>query len=621
MRRILLTIILVLIFCNACHSEDSKGYINKSLSNNQLDNLNSLARLYGYARYFYPNPHSMKYKELDWYKFLVYAIDYTIDEENDELLQEKLSQLFLPLIPELLFDNKNVSTTLSVSPFFYREHMGIGLRPIENIYTDSIVVAYSKDTPKIPTPDSLYIFKLSNSLTAYFPLTTSYNLEKKIDGQNKLEKEFKKINFKLFNQSVLKLLLGNKDKSWALFKDDKFRYADLIVRWNVIEHFYPYYIEDGLDKIWSDCLTQAFMDASSITGENEYYDVVARLHGHVKDSHMIVRPDAYVGGLAGGYLKSYYPPLKLSWCGDDIYISDVPDSLATILEYGDVLTSINGKKVHQLISEKRHCYSASTSQSMLELLTREGLLASYTKDSLFVITVLSSEGKEKEIEIKSSMNSYNYRYTDWNNKVKAQSYKEFLENIYYINLTGGNESLTDEGFQNKLLQIQQSKALVLDMRGYPNGELAEAIFSHLSNRSLVWGDFRHPYYRFPHQQHVEYRSEGEQLMDTVSEDKVIDIPVYMLINHEAMSYAETLIEIFKRNQLGTLVGMPTVGTNGDMTNVDLPCFGFSMTAIKDFSGYHSKGIKPDININPTLESIKEGRDYILEKTIELIEHK
>lgn len=589
------------------------------MTTKQLDNLRSIALLYGYARYFYPNPYSMEYKDLDWYKFLVYTIEQTKDIENAELLKERLSDVFTPLIPELSFENEMAPQLPEKggSSFYYREHMGVGFRPVENIYTDSII-SRAGIIEGIPMPDSLYHFRLSDSLVAYMPLATRTEFNRKSHEQKRLEKIFRKQKFKLFNQPVIKLLLGSKNKSWALLKDDKFRYADIIARWNVIEHFYPYYEEDGLYKIWSKCLTDAFIAASQIRSEAEYFKVVSSMLGHVRDSHLILNRNAYVGGMAASYLRKYYPPVELSWCGDTVYIASRPDSLAAQISKGDILISVNGKSIDNLILEKKRYHSASTPQAMMQTLTREGLLASFTKDSILEMHIAGSEGAVKEIRLKTDIDYSDYLVMDWDADGSEEYITDKGNGIFYVNLTSRNENASYSGFKEYLPEMQSGKAVILDMRGYPNGGMAEDIMIHFARERLVWGDFRRPYYRFPHQKNVVYLADNDNLMPQVSEEERINIPLYILIDHNAMSYGETLIEIFKRNKVGVLVGSATTGTNGDMTMISLPCFGFTMTAIKDFSGFHGKGIEPDVFIYPNLEAIRSGYDYVLNETIKLI---
>jgi C-terminal processing protease CtpA/Prc len=76
--------------------------------------------------------------------------------------------------------------------------------------------------------------------------------------------------------------------------------------------------------------------------------------------------------------------------------------------------------------------------------------------------------------------------------------------------------------------------------------------------------------------------------------------------------------------LGTIIGTHTAGTNGNMASVDLPVAGisFSYTGLlvtkPDGSPLHGVGILPDIEVKPTIQGIRNGKDEILEKAISFL---
>ncbi|MEL7149038.1 MAG: S41 family peptidase, partial [Bacteroidota bacterium] len=74
--------------------------------------------------------------------------------------------------------------------------------------------------------------------------------------------------------------------------------------------------------------------------------------------------------------------------------------------------------------------------------------------------------------------------------------------------------------------------------------------------------------------------------------------------------------------LATIVGETTAGTNGNVNPFNLPgainVRWTGMHVVKhDGSQLHGIGIQPDVNVSPTIEGIKAGRDEVLEKALEL----
>ena len=81
---------------------------------------------------------------------------------------------------------------------------------------------------------------------------------------------------------------------------------------------------------------------------------------------------------------------------------------------------------------------------------------------------------------------------------------------------------------------------------------------------------------------------------------------------------------FRAGDKTTVIGSTTAGADGNVSRIDLP--GGMRTVISGIGVYYPDGketqrigIVPDIEVTPTIEGIKSGRDEVLEKAIELIE--
>jgi len=76
-------------------------------------------------------------------------------------------------------------------------------------------------------------------------------------------------------------------------------------------------------------------------------------------------------------------------------------------------------------------------------------------------------------------------------------------------------------------------------------------------------------------------------------------------------------------RLGTTVGQPTAGTNGNINAFDLPG-GFrvmwtGMEVVKhDGSRHHLIGIRPKVRVQRTIKGIRDGRDEFLERALKVL---
>jgi C-terminal processing protease CtpA/Prc len=74
----------------------------------------------------------------------------------------------------------------------------------------------------------------------------------------------------------------------------------------------------------------------------------------------------------------------------------------------------------------------------------------------------------------------------------------------------------------------------------------------------------------------------------------------------------------------TFVGAPTVGANGNVTEVALPggyYISFSGLGVQHADGRQLQrvGIQPNVRISPTLDGVRAGRDEALETALRLAE--
>lgn len=157
------------------------------------------------------------------------------------------------------------------------------------------------------------------------------------------------------------------------------------------------------------------------------------------------------------------------------------------------------------------------------------------------------------------------------------------------------------------------RALVFDLREYPALDF-DQVLSHLTDTALNTAPLFHiPLSCFPDRKNMNWDSHDDFIYPA---EPCIGLPVYFLCGPETMSWGETVLMLAKGYGVGTVIGLPTAGTNGDASNHYLPAFTFRITAVKavnlDGSRHHGIGVQPDIiaEIGSYEDAVRIIRDKI-----------
>jgi C-terminal processing protease CtpA/Prc len=97
----------------------------------------------------------------------------------------------------------------------------------------------------------------------------------------------------------------------------------------------------------------------------------------------------------------------------------------------------------------------------------------------------------------------------------------------------------------------------------------------------------------------------------------------VLVNEITQSQAEYTALAFRAGLRTTIMGSTTAGADGNVSSITLP--GGLRTMISGIGVYYPDGketqrvgIVPDIEVHPTINGIKNGKDELLEKAVEFI---
>lgn len=374
--------------------------------------------------------------------------------------------------------------------------------------------------------------------------------------------------------------------------DEDIRLGDVVIAWNVFQHFYPYFGEVKVD--WDLELTTALKNAREDKDTKDFYYTLCQMVAALKDGHgNVYYQDLDRAGL----------PFQVEWVEGQVVItaSQEPENF----KIGDIIVSVDGLSAEQILLDSEKYISGSPQWKRFR---SQSMFAEGPEGSKVTLEIKRGEEMLEEEAIRS-----NQQRRELSDKPKI---RELEEGIFYVDLnTAGMKEIND-----KIQELAEAKGVVFDLRGYPNGN--HMVINHLlaeKDASMAW--MKVPMIIYPDQENIsEYREVGWGLSPLKPK---IEGKVVFLTDGRAISYAESFMSFIEHYKLAEIVGQPTAGTNGNVNPFVLPG-GFTvvwtgMKVVKhDGSQHHLIGIQPTIPVNRTIQGIREGRDEFLEKAIEVI---
>jgi hypothetical protein len=173
--------------------------------------------------------------------------------------------------------------------------------------------------------------------------------------------------------------------------------------------------------------------------------------------------------------------------------------------------------------------------------------------------------------------------------------------------------------QPRLADLAAAAGVIFDLRGYPSDAGAE-ILPHLMTQPEHDNWMHIPRITRPFGPIVLWQSSTWHLAPVAPR---IAGKVVFLADARAVSYAESVLGYVAALRMGTIVGGPTAGANGNAHSFTLPSgMSISFTGMRvtghDGSPFHLVGVRPTVPVEPTLAGIRAGRDEVLERALALV---
>lgn len=393
------------------------------------------------------------------------------------------------------------------------------------------------------------------------------------------------------------------DQPQNLFPSTGYRVLAAYQWWNAIHYFYPYLALTG--ENWDAVLPEAIGTMEAARDSMEYVLGVATMATRIHDSHgFIVSPtmESHYGAAYVAAQVQYIDGLPVV-----VAVGEDSATRRSGLAVGDVIVRVDGESAAAKRARLAPYIPHSTPQS-LDALVARGILSGTAGTAR--VTVQDSRGRLRELTVPRS--------------AEMMKYLEFPRSGPALRLLPGNIGYADLSLltvpmvDSMFTLFKQTTAIIFDDRGYPQGT-GWAIASRLTARHDVAAA------RFDRRLVISPDSTSwsttsfVQYLPTTTKPRYLGKTV-VLVDERSLSQAEHTVLFLEAANHTRIIGSPTMGANGDVTNVVLPggvMVYFTGQSVRHADGrvLQRTGIHPDITVRPTLKGIRAGRDEVLDRAI------
>jgi len=390
------------------------------------------------------------------------------------------------------------------------------------------------------------------------------------------------------------------------YPDAGYRLLALYRYWNMISYFFPNkYLTD---KDWNTTLKEYIPLFINAKNELEYEQAAIQIIGDIQDTH---------ANLWGGNNKieewkgDNFAPVHLRFIENKLVVTDYynPElKNETGLEVGDIITKIDGKKTSDIVSDLSKYYPASNEATRLRDVSADMLRSQ--NNELEVEFLQNGTLKTRKVKLypRNELNIYR-RYK----KNVEKCYRLLDNNIGYITLM----SIKDDDIPKIKDEFKNTRGIIIDIRNYPSTFVPFKLGSFFVSSSTPFvkftlGNINHP---------GEFTFTKE--LEIPKAEELYKGKLIVLVNELSQSQAEYTAMAFRAGDNTTIVGSTTAGADGNVSTILLP--GGLRTMISGIGVYYPNGgktqrigIVPDIEVSPTINGIKNGKDELIEKAIKII---
>ncbi len=445
--------------------------------------------------------------------------------------------------------------------------------------------------------------------------------------------------------------------------DDELKIYELSKLWKEAEYNFAFW--DKVDIDWDEEYKKALPRVLATKDVYEYYRELRRFMALLCDGHTDVSFPSFVWQ-DPQYFSAF--PVYLFRFGKDIAVISVSEEYKDIISLYSVLKKIDGIDATEYIRENCYPYiwhaneGACGMNAMNELMygrAGSSSVFSFEKDGRnFAITLTREDAtKIKWYVENASVTSDSARQMI----VSGDSFKiEMTEDgIAIMKFTSFADGSMPEIVYGHFEEFSKAKSFILDVRGNTGGNsvnghqiaamFIDGDFQNFSGEMQTyqptykaWGVFRDDLKnislseleeRYTDEDSIkEYRMSRHVFFESVTEKTEnhapgkLKGPIAVLMNGYTFSAGEDFVDAMKANTDAVFIGDNTAGSSGQPLCLPLESGGsFRICTMRCIAQngeeIYNKGFSPDIRVEHSLSDYLEGRDFALEKAMDILREK
>lgn len=395
------------------------------------------------------------------------------------------------------------------------------------------------------------------------------------------------------------------------FPNIEYRLLGLFRFWNVINYYYPY--KYATDKPWEKVLTNLIPKFVKANDNIAYHKAVLKMSASIDDGHGGVYPfiDLEVAG-------KYNPPFFFKLIDNKAVVTKILDESEARkgnIKKGSVIEKINGITLKRRAKELWDYVPAGNKAGKyrdLHKLILNSIATSATYSGY------NPDGKKFSSSVQLRESNFLKEFLDLYEMSSSITSKMMTDDIAYLYAS----NITYKNMDSIMKPLMNTKAIILDLRNYPNKMPSYAIANYFLDKPTIYSKQTRNDFRYPGLLVYENTNKGTTA-ETVGKDNPHPYKgkLILLVDYRTQSLPEFNSLILKTYKNTVIIGNQTAGADGNQTRMIFP--GNYKILFSGLGIYHANGdeaqrvgIPIDIPVKYTISDFINDKDPILEKAVE-----